>query len=103
MIDEFTVLHPAVLRALNMIVTEATETGCELSVCGEAAGNPGIAALLVGLGVRTLSMSPVRAPAVQHLLRSMTLAELQARACELLTYRETSRIRENVRRIGNPL
>jgi len=102
MIDEFTVLHPAVLRALHLIISAATETRCELSVCGEAAGNPGIAALLVGLGVRTLSMSAVRAPAVQHLLRSMTLAELRGQADELLTYRETSRIREHVRRMGTP-
>ena len=50
-------LHPSVLRALKTIQEQAVSVDCELSVCGEMAGDPVSAVVLMGLGYRNLSMS----------------------------------------------
>ncbi|MCX6945115.1 MAG: phosphoenolpyruvate--protein phosphotransferase, partial [Opitutales bacterium] len=76
--------HPAVLRTLQHIVAEAHRGGIPVSVCGEMAGDPMYAPLLLGLGVDALSMSPASLPAVKYLVRAMTLADAKALAAEAL-------------------
>ena len=68
--------HPALLKALCHIVAEAEALGREVSVCGELAGDPMGAVLLVGLGYRTLSMSAANLLRVKAVLRQLTLAEM---------------------------
>ncbi|MFC0399172.1 phosphoenolpyruvate--protein phosphotransferase [Paraburkholderia rhizosphaerae] len=50
--------HPAVLRAIGMVCEAAHRAGIEVAVCGEAASQPDMIAVLIGLGVDELSMSP---------------------------------------------
>jgi len=76
--------HPAVIRTLKHIVDEAHRAGIKVSVCGEMAGDPVYAPLLLGLGVDELSMTPPLLPAVKYLIRAMTLADAQALAAEAL-------------------
>jgi phosphoenolpyruvate-protein kinase (PTS system EI component) len=78
LIDDYSVLHPSVLRAIRSVVTAAAEAGKPLSICGEAAGDQVLAPVLAGLGVRQLSMSPARAAAVGHVLRQTDLSEAAA-------------------------
>lgn len=77
--------HPAVLRTLKQIVTEARRQKISVSVCGEMAGDPVFAPLLFGLGVDCLSMSPAWLPSVKYLVRAMSMADAQALAAEALT------------------
>ena len=53
-----------------------------VSVCGEMAGDPVFAPLLLGLGVDSLSMSPAWIPAVKYIVRAMTMADARALAAE---------------------
>jgi phosphotransferase system enzyme I (PtsI) len=76
--------HPAILRTLRTIVDEAHRQKLPVSVCGEMAGDPVFAPLLLGLGVDCLSMSPAWLPAVKYLVRSMTMADARALAVEAL-------------------
>ncbi len=74
---------PAVLRMIKWVVDAGEQSGRPVSVCGELAGDPLGAALLVGLGVRDLSMSPVLIPEVRNTLAALDsrkLADLAARA-----------------------
>lgn len=73
-------LHPAVLRALTHIVSGAQRCQREISVCGEMAGNPAAALLLLGMGVDYLSMSGGSLPRVKSVIRSVS----RARAKEVL-------------------
>jgi hypothetical protein len=57
-------LHPAVLRLIQFAVETALRRGMPISVCGEMAGEPRFAALLLGLGLRNLSMAPRNIPRV---------------------------------------
>ncbi len=76
-------LHPAVLRSLAHIVRAAAEAGRPLSVCGEMASDPLHALLLIGLGVRELSMSPASIPRVKAAIRAVDAGQAQeaAEAC----------------------
>jgi phosphoenolpyruvate-protein phosphotransferase len=73
-------LHPALLGLVRSAVVAADRAGIELSVCGEMAGDPVAALVLVGLGIRSLSMSAPRLPAVRRAVRAASSAELEARA-----------------------
>jgi phosphoenolpyruvate-protein kinase (PTS system EI component) len=75
--EDYTVLHPAVLRAIRQVVEACQQADREVCVCGEAAGDPKTACLLVGLGIRLLSMSPVRAAAVRLALRQVERRQLE--------------------------
>jgi len=66
--------HPAVLRAISLAANSATALARPLGVCGEAAADPALAAVLVGLGVNSLSMAPVALSEVRGFLASIDRA-----------------------------
>jgi phosphotransferase system enzyme I (PtsI) len=76
--------HPAVIRTLRHIVTEAHRAKVPVSVCGEMAGDPVFAPLLLGLGMDGLSMSPAWIPPVKYLIRAMAMSDARALAEEAL-------------------
>ena len=65
-------LHPALIRLIAPVVAAAKANNIPVTVCGEMAGEPMIAAVLLGLGIRELSMSAVSIPEVKDALRQMT-------------------------------
>ena len=79
--------HPAVLRLVKLIGNAGAATGKSVGICGEAAADPQLAVVLVGLGATTLSMTPaaladVRAELARHTLeeaRTLANAALSAR------------------------
>lgn len=73
-------LHPAVLRALRQVVEGAHVHERPVSVCGEMAGDPTAAVLLLGMGIDSLSTSAANLPRVKWVIRSFP----RARARELL-------------------
>ncbi|KQM21582.1 phosphoenolpyruvate--protein phosphotransferase [Novosphingobium sp. Leaf2] len=77
-------LHPAVLRLIAMTVQGAAQHGRWVGVCGGIAGDPFGAALLTGLGVSELSMTPRDIPAVKARIRASTLPHMQALAAKAL-------------------
>ena len=66
--------HPAVLRTIKMAASGAEGLGRPIGVCGEAAANPQMAAILVGLGVSSLSMAPSALSEVRGYLAQVDLA-----------------------------
>ena len=76
--------HPAVLRVIKQVVTAAQARKVKVSVCGEMAGDPVYAPLLLGLGVDELSMAPALLPAVKYVVRNTTMADAQKLAAAAL-------------------
>lgn len=72
--------HPALVRMIRMTVTAAKKHGKWVGVCGNAAANPNLAALLVGLGVTELSVSPTNVAAVKNIIRAVNYTKLQEKA-----------------------
>ncbi|HXF74191.1 MAG TPA: phosphoenolpyruvate--protein phosphotransferase, partial [Actinomycetota bacterium] len=88
-------LHPAVLALVRATVEGAAGHGRWVGVCGEAAGEEAAVPLLVGLGVRELSVAPPRIPAVKEAVRRTRAAaarELALRALELAEADEVRRL-----------
>ena len=78
--DLATTFQPAVLRLVDGVSRAAREHGRPLAVCGEAAGDPLLAPLLVGLGVTQLSVAAPSVPAVHQALSRLTLQTCRAAA-----------------------
>jgi len=74
------VLEPDVLSLIRSVVEAGHANGAWVGVCGEAAGDPTVAAALVGLGVDELSMTRVAIPEVKEALRRVTRAECREAA-----------------------
>jgi phosphotransferase system enzyme I (PtsI) len=94
---------PAVLRLLEGVVKAAARYDIEVNVCGEMSGDPLYTMLLLGLGVRQLSVTPHTIPEIKKMIRSVTVAESVAVAREAMRL-ETARdvnnyLREQTRRI----
>jgi phosphotransferase system enzyme I (PtsI) len=85
-------VHPAVLRSIRRVVEEGHRRSLSVSVCGEMAGDPLFAPLLLGLGVDSLSMAPVLLPPVKYLLRAMTMADARALADAAMSLSDSGRI-----------
>jgi len=83
--------HPAVLRVLKQVIDAAHHHQLKVSVCGEMAGDPVYAPLLVGLGVDELSMTPPLLPAVKYLVRAMKFSEAQKLAADCLAQTDSKR------------
>lgn len=73
--DWFRTLHPAVIRAVKMVVKAAEETGTPLIVCGEMAGSPFYAPVLIGLGVTEMSMNVNSIPQVRKVVSGIAYEE----------------------------
>jgi phosphotransferase system enzyme I (PtsP) len=73
--DLYHTLHPAVLRALKAIYEQASSVNCQLSVCGEMAGDPLSAVVLLGLGYENFSMSASTLLRVKSVLLNITRKE----------------------------
>ena len=86
--------HPAVLRLIKQLGDAGAAAGKPLGVCGEAAADPDLAIVLVGLGVSSLSMTPVALAEVRAALLTVTLDEARARASRALTGRTASEARK---------
>ena len=86
-------LHPAVLHALKHIMTMSQQLEIPVSVCGELAGDPIGALLLVGMGYRSLSMNTRNVAKIKYILRHISLAEME----ELAQYALSATFADEIR------
>jgi phosphotransferase system enzyme I (PtsP) len=85
-------LHPAVLRAIRTVVQGGRTAGRPVSVCGELAGDPLGALVLVGLGITDLSMNLRNLPRVKWVIRSFSRAETEAIAEQALQQEDAGQV-----------
>jgi phosphotransferase system enzyme I (PtsI) len=80
-------LHPALLRLLKEAIEGAVRARKPISICGDMAGDPTFTWVLLGLGIRELSMAPGQIPAVRSVIASTRLAEAQEMTARVLVLR----------------
>jgi phosphotransferase system enzyme I (PtsI) len=85
-------LHPAVLRLIQFAIEAALRARIPVSVCGEMAGDPRYTALLLGLGIRDLSMAPGNIARVKRRIRHLDLLAAQRRARAIMDQMDEVRI-----------
>ncbi|MHC4664406.1 MAG: phosphoenolpyruvate--protein phosphotransferase [Planctomycetota bacterium] len=66
---------PAVLRLMRTVIQDAHKAQKDLSICGEMASEPEYIMLLLGMGVRTLSLAPPMIPEIKQIIRSVTIED----------------------------
>lgn len=93
--------HPAVVRTLHHIITEAKKTGKLVSMCGEMAADPFAVPLLIGLGLDSISASASTIPFIKKIIRNLTLEEVQSLAKECLTFKTEKEINQQMHRFFN--
>jgi phosphoenolpyruvate-protein phosphotransferase (PTS system enzyme I) len=87
-------LHPAVLRLIHMTTRAALQARIPVAICGEMAGDPRVTALLLGLGVRELSMTPIKLPLIKRRIRCLDLAAAQLRVRAIMDQPGASAVAE---------
>lgn len=95
--------HPAVIRLIRDVVRAARRHDTPVSCCGESAGDPEYALLLIGLGLRTLSISAGSIPQLKRLIRSVSLKQCEQIARQALSFdsetQVSSYLRDRARKI----
>jgi phosphotransferase system enzyme I (PtsI) len=84
----YTPTHPSVIRLIKLIISQATQLGVPVAVCGEIAADPRFTPLLIGLGIHELSVASRYLPIIKHAIRSTTFldaVELSEKALSLST------------------
>jgi phosphotransferase system enzyme I (PtsI) len=94
--DLYNPMHPAVLRLIQFSTEAALRARIPVSLCGEMAGDPRLSALLIGLGIRELSMAPARLPEVKRNIRASSLLEATRFAERIMSLSDESAIRDMV-------
>jgi phosphotransferase system enzyme I (PtsI) len=90
--DLYNPLHPSVLRLIQFTVEAAHRNAIPVSVCGEIAGDPRYAPLLVGLGVGELSMAGTALPRVKQRIRRLAAGPATQRARAIMDQVDETRI-----------
>ncbi len=90
--------HPAVLRALQHVVEQGHAENVSVSICGELAGDPGAAILLMAMGYDVLSMNATNLPKVKSVIRSITRDQANQLLAEVMGMSYAEDIQAHVNR-----
>ncbi len=90
-------LHPSILRLMRSIIEVAERYQVPVSICGEMAGDPVVAPVLLGLGLRELSMNSVSIPEVKNIIRSCRQGDLATLLESVMSLSNVSEVRAAVR------
>ena len=88
---------PAVLRLIRTVIQDAHKAQIDLSVCGEIASEPQYIMLMLGLGVRKISLAPPMIPEIKQIIRSVTIEECNNVARKILSMNSERQISSYLR------
>ncbi len=102
--DRYQASDPAVLRLLEQSLNAAREANIPASVCGQMSGEPLYTMLLLGLGLRTLSVPPSAVPEIKQICRSVSIPQCEEVARHAMTMDSAREIdtflREELRKVA---
>ncbi|MBI4597936.1 MAG: phosphoenolpyruvate--protein phosphotransferase [Candidatus Omnitrophica bacterium] len=84
--------HPAILRLIKQIIEVGHAAKIWVGMCGEMAGEPSLALLLLGMGLDEFSTSPVQLPIVKQVIRSVEYSYAQSVVAEALTLKTAKEV-----------
>jgi len=93
----YSAADPAVLWLLRSVIHDANKAKIDLSVCGEIASDPEYIMLILGMGVRTLSLAPPMIPEIKQVIRSVTIEECNHLARKVVTMDSQRQIKNYIR------
>ncbi|MGO4223127.1 phosphoenolpyruvate--protein phosphotransferase [Lysobacter sp. TAF61] len=94
LVNLYTPLHPAVIRLVRDVIRLGESKGKPVAVCGEMAGDPHFAPMLLALGLTEFSLHPATLLELRRTIRHCDLGQLKANAAALLRARDRTAIEE---------
>lgn len=94
--DLYHSLHPAVLRALDQVARDAREENVSVGICGELAGDPAGALLLIAMGYEVLSMNATNLLKVKSVIRAVTYSQAKALLHEVIDLADAEAINRSI-------
>jgi phosphoenolpyruvate-protein phosphotransferase (PTS system enzyme I) len=91
-------LHPAILRAVGQVVAAAQKARKPVAMCGDMAGDPLLTWVLLGLGLRDLSMAPRQIPLVKAIIRASRIKEAEELVNAIMSLQTEADVEEVVSR-----
>ncbi len=88
----FNPLNPAVLRLMEFSIQAGLRAGIPVSICGEMAADPKLTALLIGLGIREMSLGFSSLPRIKQRIRSLSIAQAENHAKYIMDQYDPDRI-----------
>ena len=89
--------HPAILRMIQAVVTAAKDAGIGIALCGEMAGDPLCALILLAMGIEELSMNAGNIPLIKKAIRSVTLEEAKTDLERIFALETARHVREFIK------
>lgn len=89
-------LHPAVLRLMQFAIEAGRRAGLPVSICGEMGADPRMTALLIGLGIREISVGAASVPRIKQRIRELSLARAEAHAEDVLMQYDPAEIKARI-------
>jgi len=89
-------VNPAILKLIKNVADEGRKAGIEVQICGEMASNPIFAMILLGLGINSISMSPIAIPLVKRTLRASCIRNLKKISKKALNLSSADEVKEFV-------
>lgn len=96
-------MHPGVLRLIHFATEAAKRAKIPISVCGEIAGDPRYTALMLGLGIRSLSMVSSNIAPVKYRVRGLTIEDCVGHAQNIMRLNDENVIAEKIKEFNGPL
>ncbi|WP_101759281.1 phosphoenolpyruvate--protein phosphotransferase [Oceanicoccus sp. KOV_DT_Chl] len=97
--DIYQTFHPAVLQALQKVVEDGHAEGRRIGICGELAGDPAAAILLMAMGYDVLSMSATNLPRVKSVIRNISLTRAKELLQQVMLMESASLIKEHMEKV----
>ncbi|WP_026287026.1 phosphoenolpyruvate--protein phosphotransferase [Gilvimarinus chinensis] len=94
--DLYQAFHPAVLRALQQVVQDGHSQGVSVGICGELAGDPGAAIILLAMGYDVLSMNATNLPKVKSVIRALNLPQAEALLDDVMGLSDAADVRARI-------
>jgi phosphotransferase system enzyme I (PtsI) len=88
----YTGAHPGVLALVRNVIRVGNRMNKSVSLCGELGGDVEFTILLLGMGLRTLSITPPSIPEVKKVIRSVEIAECQRVARRVMSFEHSQQI-----------
>jgi phosphotransferase system enzyme I (PtsI) len=100
--DLYEPLHPAIVRAIRLVVRAGRRARIPVAVCGEMAADPALLALLVGLGLREFSMAPTAIPLAKRVLRGLRASDARVAAGRALRAETAKDVEQELAALTEP-
>jgi len=88
--------HPAILRMIRQVVSAAKDAGIKVALCGEMAGDPLCASILLGIGIDRLSMNARSIPLIKKMVRAIPVKQAKADLEKIMTLNTAKEVRAHI-------